>query len=105
MLFPMRYPHRYGAGLIPKHVWDWWLDEITNILKGGTDFGIVEGWWLREWDRNRMVFAIVEEREMEATLQQVRDFLEEAAVEFKQEAMYLEYSAVHYEEVRAQKAG
>lgn len=68
MLFPMRYPSPYGSDLIPKHVWDWWLGEITTILKGGTDSGIVEGWWRKEWDASRMVFAIVSASELETIL-------------------------------------
>jgi hypothetical protein len=80
-----------------EEVWDWWLDEMTNLFRGFTDLGVVSGWWLGHSDRNRWIVVIVKtEKEVGRT----RNLLQMARERFKQQAMYLDYHPVRFEEVR-----
>ena len=77
-------------------IWRWWRREITTMLKGFTDLGVVDGWWLGHSDQNYWIVAIVK---TEQEVNQIRDFLRRAREKFKQEKMYLDYHPTHYEEV------
>ncbi|HUR81848.1 MAG TPA: hypothetical protein VM733_13870 [Thermoanaerobaculia bacterium] len=77
--------------------WSWWNDELTELVSGFTDLGVVTGWWRGYSDQNRIIVVIVKSmREVDALRQLVR----EARTRFRQEAMYFEYHEVVFEEVR-----
>ena len=77
--------------------WSWWNDELTSLVSGFTDLGVVTGWWRGYSDQNRVIIIIVRSmREVNA----IRDLLRRARHRFRQEAMYLEYHRVVFEEVR-----
>ena len=77
--------------------WSWWNDALTRLVSGFTDVGVVTGWWRGYSDQNRSIVIIVKSmREVEA----IRDLLREARKRFRQEAMYLEYHRVTFEEVQ-----
>jgi len=77
--------------------WSWWNDRLTELVSGFTDVGVVTGWWRGYSDQNRSLVIIVKTlREVDA----IRRLLREARVRFRQEAMYLEYHRVSFEEVR-----
>jgi hypothetical protein len=81
---------------IDRDTWSWWHDRITAMVAGFTDMGVVSGWWRGYTDENRRITIVVRSmREVEA----IRELLREARVRFRQEAMYLEYHAVSFEEV------
>lgn len=93
--------------LIPLHdnegepfeltTWSWWNDELTALVSGFTDMGVATGWWRGYADQNRVIVLIVSSmREVSA----IRRLLVEARRRFRQEAMYLEYHRVVFEEVR-----
>lgn len=76
--------------------WTWWSDALTNLVSGFTDMGVATGWWRGYSDRNRVITIVVRSsREVEA----IRRLLFEARARFRQEAMYLEYHRVFFEEV------
>lgn len=79
-------------------IWNWWFLEMARLFKGFTDMGIVKGWWQGYSDVNRWVVIILESEE---GLDEVRRFLIEACGKgkFDQKKMYLDYHAIHYEEV------
>ena len=77
--------------------WSWWSDELTALVSGFTDVGVVTGWWRGYSDQNRSIVIIVKSaHEVDA----IRNLLREARVRFRQEAMYLEYHDVTFEEVQ-----
>ena len=77
--------------------WSWWNDELTELVSGFTDLGVVTGWWRGYSDQNRVIVVIVKTmREVDA----LRELLRQARVRFRQEAMYLEYHEVVFEEVQ-----
>jgi len=77
--------------------WTWWNDRLTSLVAGFTDLGVVSGWWRGFSDRNRHISIIVETmREVDA----IRELLREARLRFRQEAMYLEYHVIEFEEIR-----
>ena len=90
-------PLRDNAGnLIDRDTWEWWHDSLTGLVSGFTDMGVVSGWWRGYTDENRRLTIIVRSmREVQA----IRKLLREARIRFHQEAMYLEYHAVSFEEV------
>lgn len=66
-------------------------------MSGFTDVGVVTGWWRGYSDQNRSIVIIVKSaHEVDA----IRNLLREARVRFRQEAMYLEYHDVTFEEVQ-----
>lgn len=76
--------------------WSWWSDQLTSLVSGFTDHGVVTGWWRGYSDQNRMIVLIVSSmNEVDA----IRQLLREARIRFAQEAMYLEYHNVFFEEV------
>ena len=77
--------------------WTWWNDRLTSLVSGFTDMGVVTGWWRGYSDQNRMVIVVVKSI---AEVTAMRELLSEARAWFRQEAMYLEYHAVFFEEVR-----
>lgn len=77
--------------------WSWWNDRLTELVSGFTDVGVVTGWWRGYSDQNRSLVIIVKSMTEVAA---IRGLLREARVRFRQEAMYLEYHRVHFEEVR-----
>jgi len=82
--------------LIDQETWRWWNDRLTSLVAGFTDLGVVSGWWRGYSDQNRRIMMIVRSMtEVEA----IRELLREARVRFRQEAMYLEYHPVHFDEV------
>lgn len=93
--------------LIPLHdnegepfdliTWSWWNDELTSLVSGFTDLGVATGWWRGYADQNRVIIINVRSmREVNA----IRELLVRARHQFRQEAMYLEYHRVVFEEVR-----
>lgn len=77
--------------------WSWWNDRLTSLVSGFTDTGVVTGWWRGYSDENRVIVMIVRtSTEVDA----IRSLLREARMRFRQEAMYLEYHEVFFEEVR-----
>jgi hypothetical protein len=77
--------------------WSWWNDQLTSLVSGFTDLGVVTGWWRGYSDQNRVIVIIVKSmREVSA----IRRLLSQACGRFRQEAMYLEYHRVFFEEVR-----
>lgn len=77
--------------------WSWWNDRLTSLVSGFTDAGLVTGWWRGYSDQNRVIVIIVRsQQEVDA----IRELLTEARIRFRQEAMYLEYHEVFFEEVR-----
>lgn len=77
--------------------WSWWSDRLTELVSGFTDVGVVTGWWRGYSDQNRSLVIIVKTlREVDA----IRRLLRDARVRFRQEAMYLEYHRVFFEEVQ-----
>jgi hypothetical protein len=81
---------------IERETWSWWNDRLTSLVAGFTDLGVVSGWWRGYSDQNRRIMMVVRSmREVE----QIRELLREARVRFRQEAMYLEYHPVRFEEV------
>ncbi len=93
MLFPV-----YDNEGVPieREIWRWWVREIRRIFsEGGTDFGLVTGWWHGQSDLNRFVWAIADED----NLSDIRPFLERAKDKFRQGKMYFEYHPTTYEEV------
>lgn len=82
----------------PVEVWEWWQNEMHQMLKGFTDRGVVHGWWLEHSDENRWISVIVKSQE---EVDQIREFLKKAKAEdkFNQDAMYLEYHPTRFEEV------
>lgn len=76
--------------------WSWWNTELTSLVSGFTDMGVATGWWRGFSDRNRVIVVVVQSpHEVNA----IRALLREARVRFRQEAMYLEYHRVFFEEV------
>jgi hypothetical protein len=76
--------------------WTWWNDQLTGLVTGFTDVGLVTGWWRGYTDENRSFAIIVQSmREVGA----IRRLLTVARFRFRQEAMYLEYHRVYFEEV------
>src|SRR5215212_4319495 len=39
--------------------WSWWNDELTELVSGFTDLGVVTGWWRGFSDQNRIIVVIV----------------------------------------------
>ncbi|HEV7242209.1 MAG TPA: hypothetical protein VGQ36_23465 [Thermoanaerobaculia bacterium] len=80
-----------------SRTWLWWHHELSSLVSGFTDIGIVTGWWRGYSDRNRGTVIIV--RSMDE-VSAIRSLLVRARNRFRQEAMYFEYHAVTFEEVR-----
>ena len=74
--------------------WRWWNDQLTALVAGFTDLGVVHGWWRGHSDRNRHITITVE---TDAEIDQIRSLLRRARERFRQKAMYLEYHLVHFE--------
>jgi hypothetical protein len=94
LLFPLR---DNDGNPFDQEVWRWWWDQITRLFAGFTDLGVVEGWWHGHSDLNRWIVVVVR---TEREINQIREFLRLACKRFRQEAMYLEYHPVRFEEVR-----
>ena len=93
LLFPLR---DNKGNPFDKSVWDWQTNEITRLLRGFTDRGVVEGYWQGQTESNRSIVVIVKTEDEIAV---IRNFLREARIKFGQRVMYLDYHPVHYEEV------
>jgi len=77
--------------------WNWWNSQLNTLVTGFTDMGTVTGWWRGMTDQNRMFVIIVKTlRDVDT----IRQLLLRARERFRQEAMYLEYHRVFFEEVR-----
>ena len=76
--------------------WTWWSDALMNLVSGFTDMGVATGWWRGYSDRNRVLTIILRSAE---EVEAIRRLLREAKTRFRQEAMYLEYHGVMFEEV------
>jgi hypothetical protein len=77
--------------------WSWWNDQLTSLVAGFTDHGLASGWWRGYVDQNRVITVIVKSSE---EVSAIRELLVEARMRFRQEAMYVEYHDVFFEEVR-----
>jgi hypothetical protein len=67
-----------------------------SLVSGFTDLGVATGWWRGFSDQNRVIVVVV--RSMHE-VNAIKALLREARVRFRQEAMYLEYHRVFFEEV------
>jgi hypothetical protein len=76
--------------------WTWWHHRLTSLVSGFTDLGVATGQWRGYTDQNRVIVIIVKTMNEVSAL---RDLLIEARDRFRQEAMYLEYHPVFFEEV------
>lgn len=76
--------------------WNWWNDRLTALVTGFTDVGVVTGWWRGYTDENRQVVIVVRSTE---EVSAIRELLREARIRFRQEAMYLEYHRVYFDEI------
>lgn len=77
--------------------WSWWNDQLTTLVSGFIDLGVVAGWWRGYSDQNRIIVMIVTTmREVDA----IRELPRGARRRFRQEAMCLEYHPVSFEEVQ-----
>jgi hypothetical protein len=94
LLFPL---YDNDGNPFPEDVWDWWRNGMTALVRGFTDLGVVEGWFKGQSDRNRWIVVIVK---TENEVDTIRKFLQSARLKFRQDAMYLEYHLVRYEEVK-----
>lgn len=91
-------PMRDNDGLpFDQRIWRWWHHELSSLVSGFTDIGIVTGWWRGYSDQNRGTVIVV--RSMEE-VSAIRSLLVRARERFRQEAMYFEYHTVTFEEVR-----
>ena len=77
-----------------EEVWEWWRDELTRLLSGFTDLGVVRGWWQGQSDQNQWVVAVVAGSEH---LDDLRHMLRLARQMFRQDAMYFEWHSVQFE--------
>jgi hypothetical protein len=93
MFFPLYDNHGDAFG---SEIWAWWRENIALLLNGFTDLGVVEGWWQGQSDRNRWIVAVVR---TETEVDRIRKFLRSARVTFQQDAMYLDFHGVHFEEI------
>lgn len=93
VLLPLR---DNDGNLIDRETWSWWHDRLTSLVSGFTDLGVVSGWWRGYTDENRRITLVVKSM---AEVDAIRSLLREARIRFRQEAMYLEYHAVSFEEV------
>ena len=94
LLFPLR---DNDGNPFDQEIWGWWWDQITRLFTGFTDLGVVKGWWQGHSDLNRWIVVVVR---TEREINQIREFLRSACKRFRQEAMYLEYHPVRFEEVK-----
>lgn len=80
-------------------VWSWWRDRITILVfdYGHTDLGMVTGWWQGMSDQNRWIMLVVPSVQK---VDEVRDFLRQARLRFRQKAMYFDCHGVYFEEVK-----
>ena len=93
LFFPL---YDNSGDVFDEEIWKWWRENLTVLLKGFTDMGVVHGWWQGHSDRNRWIVAVVRS---EQDVRRIRGFLRLARAKFSQKAMYLEYHGVHFEEV------
>jgi hypothetical protein len=77
--------------------WNWWNDQLTSLVVGFTDHGVATGSWRGYTDENRVIIVVVKSKE---EVLAIRQLLQKARARFRQEAMYLEYHEVFFEEVR-----
>ncbi|HEY6242690.1 MAG TPA: hypothetical protein VIX17_02015 [Pyrinomonadaceae bacterium] len=92
MFFPLR---DNDSNPFDEDTWAWWHDNINKLLgRGYTELGVVKGWWQGYTDENRWIIAVVQSEE---EISQLRIFLQEARLRFKQEKMYLEWHSVYLE--------
>jgi len=94
MFFPLRDNE---GNEFDEDTWDWWREEITRLVAGFTDLGVVAGWWEGHSDQNRWIVAVVGSEE---EVNQLRSFLQMARRRFRQESMYFEWHAVRFELVK-----
>jgi hypothetical protein len=79
-----------------ESVWGWWRIELTKIVRGFTEVGVVTGWWEGHSDVSRWIVIVLRK---DTRLDPIRRFLQEARLRFRQKKMYLDYHPVFYEEV------
>jgi hypothetical protein len=77
--------------------WSWWNDRLTALVTGFSDLGVATGRWRGYTDQNRVIVIIVKTMK---EVDDIRELLSDARNRFRQEAMYLEYHRVFFEEVR-----
>ena len=89
-----------------EEIWSWWRDELTRLIFGFTQMGVVrawwegrglaQGWWRGQSDQSRWLVIVVK---TETEVNKIREFLRVARVRFSQDKMYFECHPVHFEEV------
>jgi hypothetical protein len=94
MFFPLRDNE---GNVFDEDTWEWWIGEITRIVSGFTDLGVVAGWWHGHSDQNRWIMAVVRSEE---EVNELRDFVQVAGKRFRQDTMYFEWHTVHFELVK-----
>jgi hypothetical protein len=83
-----------------RETWSWFQDELVRLSGLGFDFtelGRTEGTWRGHADRCRWIVTVVKSDE---DVEEIRRFLREARVKFRQEVMYLDYHRVHFELIK-----
>jgi hypothetical protein len=91
-------PMRDNDGIeFDSRTWLWWHHQLSSLVRGYTDIGIVTGWWRGYSDQNRGTVIIVRTKD---EVDAIRNLLVRARKRFRQEAMYFEYHSVLFEEVR-----
>jgi hypothetical protein len=89
------FPLRDNEGdTFEEEIWDSWKKELTKLLSGFTDLGVVSGWWQGQSDQNQWIVAVIDGMEQVDAL---RRFLRSARRMFRQDAMHLEWHPVHFE--------
>ena len=91
MFFPL---HDNDGNEFEEETWGWWRDELTKLLSGFTDLGVVSGWWQGQSDQNQWVVGVFASDEQ---VNEIRSFLQSARKMFRQDAMYFEWHRVHFE--------
>jgi hypothetical protein len=89
------FPLRDNEGeAFEEVIWASWRNELTKLLSGFTDLGVVNGWWQGQSDQNQWIVAVITGTEQ---LDALRGFLQWARQVFRQDAMYFEWHPVHFE--------
>ena len=89
--------HDNDGNPFPLQTWTWWNYELGSLVKGFTEMGTATGRWNGYTDQNRVVVIIVASL---GEVSAIRALISRARERFQQEAMYLDYHSVFFEEVR-----
>ncbi|MBI5478791.1 MAG: hypothetical protein HY906_08050 [Deltaproteobacteria bacterium] len=93
MMFPLL---DNDAAPFDEGTWSWWRDEIVRVTPAYSELGLAQGRWEGHTDYCRWVMAVIPRDR----LREVRRFLQEARLRFRQKEMYLDFHRVQLESVR-----